>query len=139
MLRPILACLLLGCCAGTFAAAPEKAETPQEGAKAILELLKARDYDTLFRQRYSEWHKVEAEGKDPKAAVKKLAARWEKRHEAMVDLFTKLAAAEFEPGKNERPQKTETDELATATISLNGRDIPYSLYRMKNGRWGFHL
>ncbi len=127
---------LLICCFGCSAA---KTETPQRGARAIGDLLKARDYSTLFQERYCEWYKVEAQGMAPDAAIKKLSARHETQHDLLVALFDQLSAAEFTLSRSDTPQETETGDVATATVTLEGRDIPSRLYKMKNGRWGFHL
>ncbi|MCP4352675.1 MAG: hypothetical protein GY795_45045 [Desulfobacterales bacterium] len=122
-----------------FCALEAAAETPQEGATAILKLLKGRNYSDLFQQRYSEWHKVEARGIKPEEAVKKLSAMWEKNYDMLVKLFEQLAKAEFELTKREKPQKTETGDIATATVTIGEKKIPYRLYKMKNGLWGFHI
>lgn len=115
------------------------AETPQEGAKAILTLLKERNYTDLFQKRYSEWYKAEAEGMKPEAAIERLSARWEKNHDMMVKLYEQLASSEFELSKNEMPQETETGDIATAMVSIGEKKVPYCLYKMKSGLWGFHL
>lgn len=115
------------------------AETPKEGAAAILQLVTDRNYSVLFQQRYCEWYKVEAEGVEPEKAINKLSSMWEKNHEMMVQLYKQLANADFELSKNEKPQETETGDVATATVLIGEKKVPYSLYKMKSGRWGFHL
>jgi hypothetical protein len=79
--------IILICCAGCFSA---KTETPQGGAAAISNLLKKRDYNTLFQERYSEWYKVEAEGVKPEVAIKKLSALCDKQHDVLVNVFDQL-------------------------------------------------
>lgn len=135
-MKAIIMTMLICCVAGCSAT---KKETPQDGAAAISDLLQKRDYSTLFQERYSEWHKVEAEGVEPEVAIKKLSAMWEKQHDMLASVFKQLASAEFALSKSEMPQKTETGDVATANVSVNGKDIAYRLYRMKNGLWGFHL
>jgi hypothetical protein len=115
------------------------AETPQEGAMAILKLLEERDYDSLFKKRYSEWYKVEAEGKNPEEAIQKLSSIWERNHDKMVNLFEQLAHAEYELSRIGSPLITETGAVATGIISLEEKKVPYLLYEMKSGLWGFHM
>lgn len=133
MKKRILFAMIMCCALGAVA------ETPKEGASAILKLLEAREYSTLFQQRYSEWYKVETEGKDPAEAVRKLSARWERNYAMMVDLFVQLSSADFQISRTDTPQESETGEVATGTVLIGGKDIPYQLYKMKNGLWGFHL
>ncbi|HEY5653437.1 MAG TPA: hypothetical protein VIR63_03600 [Pontiella sp.] len=135
MMKLIMMAILI-CCAGCSA---PKEETPQAAAAVISELLQQRNYSTLFQERYSEWHKVEAEGVPPEVAISKLTALFEKQHDTLVDVYNQLAKAEFTINQNDIPQKTETGDVASATISLNGENIPYRLYKMKTGLWGFHL
>ena len=132
MKRTLIALVMCGAFGAT-------AETPQEGATAILKLLKDRNYTDLFSQRYSEWHKVEASGKTPEEAVKKLSALWERNYDMMVTLFEQLSKAEYKLSKSEIQQKSETGDMATGTVSIGDKTIPYRLYKMKNGRWGFHM
>lgn len=132
LMMTMLICFVVGCSA-------TKKETPQDGAAAISDLLLKRDYSTLFQERYSEWHKVKTEGIEPGVAIEKLSAMFEKQHDMQVSVFKQLASAEFTLSKSEMPQMTETGDVAAATVSVNGKDITYRLYRMKNGLWGFHL
>ena len=127
----MLLCVNAGFCA-------TEQETPQDAAGTIAGLLEKRDYSTLFEQRYTEWYKVEAEGVAPEAAIKKLSSRWEKQHGMLLSVFKQLASAEFTLSKSDTPNQQETGDVATATITLNGKDIPYQLFKMKNGLWGFH-
>jgi hypothetical protein len=135
MTRLILTTLLI--CA--FGCTGNKSETPSEAASTIGTLLKNRDYTTLFQERYSEWHKVETEGIEPEAAIAKLSGMFEKNHEMLVAMYDQLATADYAFSQNEMPQTSETGEIATATISVNGRELSVKLYKMTNGRWGFHL
>ena len=135
-MKSLMMAILICCITGCFA--PEN-ETPQGAAAAISDLLSNRDYSTLFQERYSEWHKVEAEGVEAEVAITRLSAMWEKQHDMLASVFKQLASAEFALSKSEMPQKTETGDVATANVSVNGKDITYRLYRMKNGLWGFHL
>ena len=133
MMNRILVVLVMCCALGAVA------ETPQEGSKAILEMLKERNYDELFKQRYSEWYKVEAEGKKPDEAIQKLSAIWERNYGTMINLFEQLADAEYELSRNENPQRSETGDVATGTVSLGEKKMPYPLYKLKSGLWGFHM
>jgi len=121
------------CVIGAFA------ETPQEGAATMFKLLKERNYSELFQQRYAEWYKVAAEGREPAEAIKQLSSVWERNYDMMVSLYEQLAGAEYEMGKTDAPQQTETGETATGSVSIGGKTIPYTLYKMKSGLWGFHL
>ncbi len=132
-MKRILAVWVMCCALGVAA------EPPQEGSKAMLKMLKERNYDALFKQRYSEWYKVEAEGKNSDEAIQKLSSIWEKNYDMMVSLFEQLAGAEYELSKNENPQISETGDVATATVSIGEKKVPYPLYKMKSGLWGFHL
>ncbi len=116
-----------------------QAETPQEASKAIHALLVAKDYKTLFTTRYSEWHKVAKDGVEPDKAVEKLSSMFEKKHVILVDLYKSLSTAKFEMGKNEHAQESETGKTATAQVPIGDKEIPFTLYEMKNGKWGFHL
>jgi len=131
--------MLAICCAFGAVAETAKVETPKQGAITILKMLKERNYTDLFHQRYSEWYKVELEGMDPDKALKMLSSRWERNYDTMINLFEQLADSDYTISKTESPQKTETGDVATATVSIGGRKIPYRLYKMKNGLWGFHL
>lgn len=113
------------------------AETPQEAATTILNLLKERNYEALFQQRYSQWHRVKAEGGD--AAITKLSAVWERDYDKALLLFQQLSTADYKLGKSERPRTGETGEIATATVSIDGEALPYQLFRMKSGLWGFQM
>lgn len=133
MMKRILASIVLCCVLGV------SAETPQEGSTAIFNLLKERNYDALFQQRYTEWYKVAAEGNSSDEAIQKLSSIWERNYDVMLNLFEQLSSAEYELSKNENPQETETGDVATGTVSLGEKQIPYTLYKMKNDLWGFHL
>ena len=134
MMKKLIPLVMVMCCAlGAVA------ETPKEGAEAILKLLEKREYSTLFQQRYSEWYKVDDVGKDPAEAVEKLSSRWERNYTMMVDLFSQLTDADFQMSTSETPQESETGEVAAGTILIDGKDVSFRLYKMKSGLWGFHL
>ena len=115
------------------------AETPKQGAEAMLKLLKERNYADLFQKRYTEFYKAEKEGVKPAQAIKQLSAMWERNHDMMLKLFEQLAKANFEMSKTERPQPSETGDIATCTIVMGEEKIPYQLYKMKTGLWGFRM
>ena len=122
-----------------FTALSLNAETPQEGAKAICELVKAQNYSELFTTRYSEWYKVENEGIPADKAIAQLSRGYKKQHEMILSVYTQLAEAEFELSERAKPQVSETGEIATATVKLGEKERPFKLYKMKNGLWGFHM
>ena len=133
-MKRILSLILL-----TLTAVVANAETPQEAAKAIHDLIQAENYAELFPTRYSEWHKVEAEGVAPEKAIERLSAMFKKQREPMLSIYSQLAEAEFELSTKEKPQVSETGNIATATVKFGEREIPFKLYEMKSGLWGFHL
>ena len=122
-----------------IAALALNAETPQEGAKAIYELIKAENYAELFPTRYSEWYKVENEGIASDKAIAQLSRGYQKNHEMILSIYRQLAEAEFELSQREKPQVSETGEIATATVKMGEKERPFKLYKMKNGLWGFHM
>jgi hypothetical protein len=116
-----------------------RAETPAEAAAEIHRLIQAKQYEMLFTQRYSEWHKIESSGESQEDAIKKLSAMFEKQIVMMLQVYQQLSQAEFSLGKSPHPQKSETGDTATATINLGHKEIPFTLHLMKSGVWGFHL
>ena len=115
-----------------------QAETPKEASKAILELLNKKDYDSIFRKRYTEIHKAKTEDQ-VKKVIKSLSKAWSKNHQMFVQMFTELSKKEFTISDHKHAQKTETGRKATATIKMGKKEFPYNLYEMKNGTWGFHM
>ena len=115
------------------------AETPNEGSSAIHQLLKEKQYDVLFPTRYTEWHKTQAEGMAKQEAVAKLSKMFEKRHDVFLSIYKQLMEAEFTITEQDTPQPGETGKVATAQIQIGSNEIPFKLYEMKNGTWGFHL
>ena len=77
--------------------------------------------------------------KETQTAIKKLTPMWEKNHGIMVNLFEQLSQSEFTLTKDEKYLKTETGDVATAKVTIQGKEIPYRLYKMKNGLWGFRM
>ena len=120
-------------------AASLHAETPQEGAKAIRALIEAKKYEELFKTRYSEWHKVAKAGVSEEEAIVKMSKRFDLQHKVMMDLYGVLSTAKFEMGKAEIVQESETGKTATAKVKIGDKEIPFTLYEMKNGKWGFHM
>jgi hypothetical protein len=122
-----------------FSIACTKGETPNEGAAVIRDLIKEKNYEALFPARYSEWHKTEKEGMEESEAISKLSDMFEKRHEVYVSIFEQLTEAEFTISQSESPQISETGKVASTVIEVNSREVPFKLYEMTNGIWGFHL
>ncbi len=139
MITRILASLILIWSFAVSAADAPKAETPKDGAAAILKLLKDRSYSELFQKRYSEFYKAEAQGMKPEQAVEKLTEVFNKNYDRLLKQYEAMAKADFTIEKNPAPQQTETDEIATATVQIGETKTPCRLYKMKTGGWGFHL
>ena len=105
-----------------------QAETPQEGAKAIHALIEAKEYETLFTTRYTEFHKLKKAGLNQEEAVVKMSTRFDRQHEVMMDLFGFLSTAKFDMGKLEVVLESETGKTATAKVKIGQEMIPYTLY-----------
>ena len=122
-----------------ISALPLCAETPNEAATAIHDLIQNKNYEVLFPKRYTEWHKVEKEGVPPEKAIARLSGMFEKQHEILLSVYAQLKEAEFTLSETEIVQPTETGKMASATVTVRGKEIPFRLYEMKDGTWGFHL
>lgn len=122
-----------------LAAVTAYAETPQEAAKAIHKLIQTENYNELFPTRYAEWHKVAAEGEAADKAIEKLSGMFKKQREPLLTIYSQLTKAKFEFSQNENPQVSETGKVATAIVKFGEREVPFKLYEMKTGLWGFHL
>ena len=111
-------------------------ESPQQAVQAILELYRARDYQTLLRERYTERHKAEAAGKTRELADK-FARRLadEATYQKVISAYSECLEVEPVITDNPYPQVTETDKVAL--FSLEGG--PFKLYLQKTGKWGFHM
>lgn len=111
-------------------------ETPQEALKIIMNLYKARDFNTLFRERYTELHKAKSEDE-----VKKIISRYagkfagDRLINKVVQIYSEALKSTPKIVKNPYPQVTETDKMAEFPITKNVLRV----YLMKNGKWGFHL
>ncbi|NQZ68989.1 MAG: hypothetical protein HRT89_13075 [Lentisphaeria bacterium] len=120
--------------------AKEKAETAEDGLKNIIALYKAKDFSTLIKTRYTEIHKTKS-----KEDIDKLVAMFTKRfgNEAklnqIIGFLESAAKAKAKLIKEEKPQKTETGNVAVFKAKLGEKEIDYKLYKMKTGLWGFHL
>lgn len=116
-------------------------ETPQQAAAAIVGLLKNEDYQALVLERYSEWERTKnmPETGSQEEALEKVSSMFERRRDQMIEVYELLAKAEFTVKENERPQPGETDKMAVASFTYNGRQGEAKLYLMESGRWGFHL
>ena len=105
----------------------------------MLELVKERNYTVIFTERYAEWHKVEDAKRRPEEAVQKLSSGWELNRDMILSIFKQLSKSKFELGTNPDPQESETGEIATTYVIIGDRKIPYTLYKLKSGVWGFHM
>ena len=115
------------------------AETPAEGAAVIHELVKEKNYDVLFPTRYSEWYKVKKEGVAEDVAIAKLSKLFEKEHEVILSAYAQLTKADFTLSEQENPQISETGKVASAIVKISSKEIPFKLYEIKGGAWGFRL
>ena len=120
-------------------ACSKHSETPNEAATAIRDLIKEKKYDVLFSERYSEWYKVKEEGIGKDEAVAKLSGMLEKQYDVVVSIYDQLATSDFTISEKENPQEGETGKVASTVIKVGTREVPFKLYEMKDGTWGFHL
>lgn len=111
-------------------------ETPHEAVKAIIELYRARDYEALIRERYTERHKAQALGK-----MRELTDKFAQRL-ADEDTLERVIAAyseclQVDPVITDSPYRQETETGKVAVFNLeNG---PLKLYQQNTGKWGFHM
>ena len=122
-----------------LSAASVYAETPNEGAAAIRDLIQEKNYKVLFPSRYREWSKIEKEGVDKDDAIVKLSKMFDKKHEVLLSVYAQLQDAKFTISEKENPQISETGKIAVARIKIGSKEVPFKLYEMKNKTWGFHL
>jgi hypothetical protein len=120
-----------------FISAVARAETPNDAAKVILELVTSENYSDLARNRYAEWYKAELEKTDAEEAIARLSAIWKKRREVLLSAYTQLTTAEFTLGQTATPLPSETGETATAKMTMGTKTVNFTFYRMKTGVWGF--
>ncbi|MEX0326767.1 MAG: hypothetical protein AB3N33_11840 [Puniceicoccaceae bacterium] len=113
-------------------------ETPNQAAAAILSLLEEKNYDSIFTTRYTEWYKVEAAGVEPAVALEKFSKRWEKQYDMLISVYQQLKDAEFQFESSEIKQPGETGRVAVTTVKLGEKELPFKLFEMENGTWGFH-
>ncbi len=115
------------------------AETPNKAASEIHSLLASKDYDTLFKTRYSEWYKAKKENMKEEDAIKMLSQRFEKQHSILLSVYEQLKTAKFTISERENPQQSENGKVAQAMVTVNSKKLPFKLYQMKDDKWGFHL
>jgi hypothetical protein len=123
---------------GVFGALLLQAETPQAAARAIHQLIQAENYAELFPTRYSEWYKFEQQDIARDQAIAQLARGFQAQRELILSVYSQLAKAEFELRQRDNPQISENGKIATASVKLGDKEMPFTLYQMKNGLWGFH-
>jgi hypothetical protein len=123
---------------GVFGALLLQAETPQAAARAIHQLIQAENYAELFPTRYSEWYKFEQQGIARDQAIAQLARGFQAQRALILSVYSQLAKAEFELRQRDNPQISENGKIATASVKLGDKEMPFTLYQMKNGLWGFH-
>ncbi|MCM8531885.1 MAG: hypothetical protein NE330_12040 [Lentisphaeraceae bacterium] len=115
------------------------AETPKDGLSAILSFYKNKQIETLVKERYTELYKAKNE-KDLKKIVTFLSelANDEKFMKEFSSFFEELLKTEPKLSKQdpEYIRETETGDIAKFKAK-SGRT--YRLYKMKSGKWGFHL
>lgn len=128
----------LGLLLGVFGALLLQAETPQAAARAIHQLIQAENYVELFPARYTEWYKFEQQGIAQDQAIAQLARGFQGQRALILSVYSQLAKAEFKLSQRDNPQISENGKIATASVRLRDKEIPFTLYQMKNGLWGFH-
>ena len=111
-------------------------ETPVQGMKAIIELYKTKNFDTLIRERYAEIHKAKSED-DISKLVTRFSERFsnEKKLKQVIQIYEMALQSKPVIKTNENPQITETDKIANFAIG----EKSIKLYLLKSGKWGFHL
>ena len=115
------------------------AETPQEGASEIFELLKKEDYESIFKTRYAERYKIEKEDMSAEEAIQKLSKPWKRNYVLYLEVYEQLSKAEFKLSKTDNPQVSQTGEVAVTDVLIQGNKVQFKLYKMKSGYWGFQL
>lgn len=115
------------------------AETPKEGIAEILNLYKTKDVEKLVKERYTELHKAKTE-KEVKQVIDMLKGLVsdEKTLKRLTDFLSELQLVEPVLSKQDPKyiQETETGDIAKFKAK-SGRS--YRLFKMKSGKWGFHL
>lgn len=111
-------------------------ETPHEAVRAIIELYRVRDYETLIRERYTERHKAEAAGK-MRELTDKFAGRLadEATLQKVISAYSECLEVTPVIIDNPYPQVTETNKVALFEL----KDGAFRLYLQKTGKWGFHM
>ena len=111
-------------------------ETAAKGLKSILALYKAREFDQLIRERYSEIYKAQETGKVD-VLIEKFSQRFsaEKQLNEVVVILESFVGVEPEVVTNPNPRVTETDKMAKFPMEQG----EFTLYLQKTGKWGFHM
>ena len=123
-----------------FCSLSVSAETAIEGLKEIKALYEAKNFEKLIKERYSEIHKAKDD-----AEVEKIIGFMKKRfgNEKNLNMVLKIyeGAEKVEPVimKNPSPNESEDENMAVFKIKFHGKELPFNLYQMKNGKWGFHF
>lgn len=123
-----------------FIAGSSFAETPKEAAKALRALYESKNFDKLVKERYTELHKAKSD-KDVQKIIDMISGQFsnDKNLKMILGIYDQILNTEPTIKENSQPQKSESGKVAIFKVKFGDREIPFKLYQMKNGKWGFHL
>ena len=123
-----------------FIAGSVFAETPKEAAKALKALYEAKDFEKLVKERYTELHKAKND-KDVQKIIDMISGQFsnEKNLKMILTIYDQLINTEPTIEEKANPQKSESGKVAVFKVKFGDKELPFKLYEMKNGKWGFHL
>ncbi len=115
---------------------PADPESPQDGLAAIIALYKARDFETLILERYTELYKAE----NPDQITQLIASyqtnlATDSALNEVVELLESIDPDSVVLSTDPNPQSSETGQVASFTLG----DQQYVLYLQNTGKWGFHI
>ena len=118
----------------------ETGESPQEALLEIKKLYETKNFTKLVKDRYSEIFKADSPDEVNKV-IDMLTKRFAKEKNLRITLSFLNAAVKVEPKVqfNPSPNENEDEHMAVFQVSMHGNEIDYKLYKMKNGKWGFHF
>ena len=116
------------------------AETPKEAAKALKALYETKNFEKLVKERYTELHKAKTD-KDVQKVIDMISGQFskEKNLKMILSIYDQLINVEPTVEDNPKPQQGESGKVAVFKVKFGDKEIPFKLYQMKNGKWGFHL
>ncbi|MCM8528393.1 MAG: hypothetical protein NE327_17855 [Lentisphaeraceae bacterium] len=118
----------------------ETGETPQEALLEIKKLYETKNFTKLVKERYTEIFKADSPDEEKKI-IEMLSKRYDKEKNMKITLSFLNEAVKVEPKVqfNPSPNENEDEHMAIFQVSMHGSNIDYKLYKMKNGKWGFHF